>query len=642
VSVSRPRVGSVASVAAAVAIAFFAASRFLYANAIWNPGYYGDFGLRANPRAGFAVSSVVPGSPADRAGIKVGDTIERPQSPHDRLVLTRIAPRPGERSTFVVVRGGERRVVTLEARPLPPLAGPGRFLLGLYFSWLFVFVGVSLVLAALRPSFMTWGFAFFPLNLTIIFSPSDLYFSYLPTGWFVAMRVAEDLIAPAGIIGFLIFGLRFPTIEPAGWRRALEWLAPLLFAVICVPLLYWDFVNLAIAPNAMLPYIGDVVAIAIFASGATAIAVERARASVEERARLGWVLAGLVIAVIAAIVGLWKQSVEGGPQQHWTAHATLLLGTIAVLITYAESRGLERQRLKWVVLGVVCAWIADGANHLGLSLASLYNPKWFIGLIEPLYVVLPLSVTYAVIKHRVIDVRFILSRLLTFAAIGAAVGAVAWLFSFMLPNSQLGAAMYVALALVIGFSLNTARRKIAKLIDRAFFRPWQVAQEEIDAIDDRIRRAVSRADVYETLAAGVNAAISIASTAVFERMESGGYVRVADRGWPPGSLWHILPEDPLAICAEQSRRPQSIDAVRWPESEVPSGLARPLLLTPIVAGRTVMGLLLASAHADGSGVAPDEIALTRRVCASAGVTLRLLDDARRAGDRLLGRQHALG
>jgi hypothetical protein len=625
------RLRSTASVVAAVALAVFAATRFFYANIIWNPGYYGTFGLTANPWANFTVRRVVPGSPADQAGIQVGDRIEQPRALHDRLVLYRIAPRSGERITLSVLRGGHSRTVTLQARPLAPQPVTDRILLAAHFTWFLVFVAVSFVLVLLRPSVMTWGFFLFPLNLTIIFSQSDLFFSYIPTNWFLAMRIAEAVIASAGLIGFFIFGIRFPANDPTGWRRTVENLAPFLFVALATTTAYWELLNILVRPAAIVPYALDAFAIAVFVAGIVALSPRYSRVNDSERREIAWVTLGLICGVVFAIVGLLKQVVEIGPEQHWTAHATLLLGTIALLMTYVGAHGLERQRIKWVVLGVICAWIADGANHIGLSLDPFYNTKWFIGIFEPLYLALPLAVAYAVIRHRVIDIRFVLSRSLTFVFIGSAVAlivvAIAWLFSTRLPNSHWEAAAYAGVALLVGFSLNAARQSVGRTIDFLFFREWHQTQRQAEAIGDTIRRASSLDDLYEPLTAGIANAFSLASVALFERVEGGGFVRVSALGWPPGTLWHILADDQLVQSASENRRAVGIEDFQWRDLDLPTGVARPTTLFPVAAGKRVFAVLLCGAHDNGTGLAPDEIRAIRSLCANAGVVYNTLSTA---------------
>src|ERR1700736_3014332 len=114
---------------AAFAVATFTVSVLWYASVIWNPGRYGDFGLSVGGQAlevengSWIVTSLVPGYPVDKAGIKLGDQVDADVPARDRLILTgQIAPLPGETATLRIQHGGERRTLTLKARPLAPLS----------------------------------------------------------------------------------------------------------------------------------------------------------------------------------------------------------------------------------------------------------------------------------------------------------------------------------------------------------------------------------------------------------------------------------------------------------------------------------------------------------------------------------------
>lgn len=615
---AQSRVGSVASTAVAIALAIFGASFFTYANIIWHPGYYGEYGLSVYGQSVdlmYSVEDVVPGSPADKAGVKVGDRVGRPQTLHDRLVVWRIAPHPGERITLSILRGSQRRTVTLQARPLPPLPLINKVILGLKFIWLLVFVAVGFVLVLLRPSKMTWGFYLFALNLTILFWPSDLYFSYIPPGWFVALAVAEDIVAPAGVAGFLVFAVRFPANALTGWRRLVESLAPYLFIALATYIIYVDLGGILFTPRAAVVFAVHASLLAIFMAGTIALLFTYSRMRGPERRRIIWVIFGLLGGVAAAAIALRLEMLGGRADVAGTAVATLLLGTIVLLITYLDASGLERQRIKWVVLGLICALVAHA-----LDLFTSINPPWF----ELLNAALPLSVAYAVLRHRVIDVRFAASRALAVGVIASIVALIVigidWLFSTKLPASRLQAAVYVGLALLVGFSLNATWRSIGRTIDFLFFRQWHRTQEQAGALADAMRRAASRTDLYEPLTAGVAGTFSLASVALFERVEGAGFVRVAARGWSPGTIWHILADDPPVVRAGDSPRVVDIDALQWHERDLPAGVARPTIMLPIAAGRRVPAMLLCGAHENGTGLDPDEIRAIRRLCADAGLT----------------------
>lgn len=106
----------------------------------------------------------------------------------------------------------------------------------------------------------------------------------------------------------------------------------------------------------------------------------------------------------------------------------------------------------------------------------------------------------------------------------------------------------------------------------------------------------------------VAGAFSLACAALFERVEGGGLVRVAAQGWPAGTIWHILVDDPLLLHAGEGVRVVDIDAFGWRERDLPAGVARPIVMLPILAGRCAAAMLLCGAHENGTGLDRDEYA----------------------------------
>jgi len=85
-------------------------------------------GTRSGSNAGVVVGSVVPGSPAARAGIRPGDVITRSRdrvlhNPYDWYAEL-LELRVGERSTVIVRRGGREIPITVEVVDLPDVNAP--------------------------------------------------------------------------------------------------------------------------------------------------------------------------------------------------------------------------------------------------------------------------------------------------------------------------------------------------------------------------------------------------------------------------------------------------------------------------------------------------------------------------------------
>jgi hypothetical protein len=581
----RSKTLSIASVAVLAAITIMSLGQ-LGAGFVWAfaPSTYGDFGFSVDPASAWRVTDITAGSPAKRAGIGVGDSIDPALPLRDRYLLVGpFYPNPGESISVVDKRDNARRTLTLTATPLRLSLGDQMSAFVLNVACLTMLV-VGALLVLLRASRMTWGFYLGAVSYSWLGPGAP---SYIPTQWLPAyVLLWSAFLVPAGIIGFLVFCLCFPSNEASGWRRAVDRFAPAL-AVGLMPFqaLQW-FHNYSYA----LP-----------------VAAAQSYQHV-------WDLFLVVVAVIsfASVLGL-----------------------------YRSSRGLERHKIKWVVFGLACACISVTAAALNLEnmIGGLLS-----NALESLIIVLPLAVAYAVIRHRVIDVRFVISRALVFGVIASIiVGAVVfldWLFSTQFTNSRAQTAAYAGIALLVGLSLNSARQRLTKAIDALFFRQWYRTQEQSDRVADSLRHATTRFDLYEPLTKGVQNALSLGSAALFERAEDGGFIRVAARSWPPGTVWHLLPGDPLTQRAASSARAVDVDAFEWREHRVPSGVARPTVMVPIVAGKTVAAILLYGAHEDGTTIDPDEIRIIRRLATDAGLvygsstvgpTLTSFADRRAAG-----------
>ena len=514
-------------------------------------GPTGDFGFDQDSR--WQITDVEPGSPADKAGIKVGDTINHNVSLSDREFIgtAGINPYVSQQLHLTIAHRGKSRAVTLVAAPQQPAAIAyiaSNVVLSL---GAFVFLIIAALLVLLRPSTMTWGFYFTSLA-TLWLAPGGL--QHLPPGWGTAYNLLwGSFIIPAGVVGFVAFCLEFPSQRVAGWRRIAE---RLLGPVLVV-----------LATGQALQQLGRT----FFVASPT-------------------------------LVDTWQTVWDVSMGSFSVAGAVSLIGT------YRSSTGLERHRIKWVLLGSALAAVSIVTAALQFQ-GVVSGTSWFVALLQALFVALPLAVAYAVLRHRIIDVRFVISRALVlgcFAAIViAAIALIDWIVSTKLIGSRLQTAIYAAAALILGFTLNATRRYMSAAVDALFYRQWHRTRMQADSLSATIRHASSRGEAHDLLAAGVARAFTLASAAVFERMQYGGFVRVAAEGWPQETLWHLLPDSTLISNAGRNRGMQ-VDPPDFSEAAFPRGVAWPTLLIPIATGKDVDAVLLCGSHTDGSALDPDE------------------------------------
>src|ERR1700694_4505283 len=370
---------------------------------VWTP--IGVFGFQANGDE--EVIFVLDGSPAAKAGMQVGDIIDLRSTPLQSKYFAVQAGTltAGQSATFGVTHRGARRILTLTAIPQVTEAQPYYTVyriavLGV--ALLYIFLGAALVL--LRPSLMTWGFFVYCLaNAPFTFYSMALLY---PFPWpYVAYAVQWCLIA-AGTIGLLVFALCFLNENVKGWRFSALRTMPWLLAALVIFGLVWVY-------------------------------------------QWGWV---------GGPPGELFSRVYIGIQVLWSLAVLYLF-----LDTYVRARGADRQRIRWVVVGFGLNLVFQFVYQF-LTLYAPSTPILVFHILQLSTVIVPLTVAYAVIKHRVIDVSFVVSRPLVYGVLTSLlVGAFAlvdWIFMDKLKLARLGAVAEMGVAVAGGFWFNGLHKRV--------------------------------------------------------------------------------------------------------------------------------------------------------------------------------------
>jgi hypothetical protein len=517
----------------------------------------GDFGIGIVSAKDGRVTDVSAGSPADRAGLRPGDVIV-----NDQTDLARIwwSQPPGQRMTVRFKHGSQLHVVSLVATPIQLTTADIGTAAASIVNFAYLAVGLFLVIR--RPSRMTWGFYLFGLAWWWVSGPPN---PFLPANLIAPyLDVWNGVILPWSLVGYLVFCLSFPNGVPLRWRLIVDFGAPTL-AFILSPFQLLQ----AVAPPTVGSFVGDT-----------------------------WphVWDALIIAICVA-------------------------GFAAMRSTYVASTGPDRQRIKWVVFGLALSSVAG-------TIVAFDQEGWlsrfeWLSALEVMAVALPLAVLYAAIRHRVIDVRFAISRALVLGIIASVVGVLFFTLDAILSPRFTGSstmtAIYAACAIVVGLMFGEAQRRLTPIIDSFVYAQRSRWRARSDDLADALRRCESERQAYGPLTTGIAEAFSLASVALFERIDDGGYIRVAASGWAEGSMRHILSDDPVARRGDAGRTPRVIDVdeSEWSDRDVPSGTGFPLLAVPVSDAKRVRALLIVGSHEDGSGLDRGEIASLRGLAAAA-------------------------
>ncbi len=466
----------------------------------------GDFGVATDSSLRVVGVDDDAGEPAYRAGIHIGDRFDGVSSFEQRLYLQRVRnPAPAERLALHVEReNGSSRPVSLVAEVWPFDASD----VAMYFPWAaadLVFVLVGSILVLLRPSRMTWAFFLYCMGT----APGIMLGYYWLPAWLVFTTVVfVSILQALGFAAFLVFCVRVPDDRAVGvWRYVESIVAPLVLA--------------------------------------------------------GLLICGTIINL--SITGVLHAEINAKVVQGAILYATYVVGVLALFTALCRERGMERNRVAWILAGFIIGLgsrvtinLADpGANpYTGLSGSS------WLSLIPALEVAIPLTVAYAVIRHQALNVGFVANRTLVYGLFLCA-GLTAFTLLDLLAtkrfaHNQFEVGLDVAVALAIGLSFQVVHPRAIRLIDRVFLPERYHAAIKLAKLRTTLGHIRNEDGAPNRVVGVLTTELALSSLALFKKMPDGGFVRFAAAGWPKGSSWHIFAEDPLAQSFGSSRRVRSI------------------------------------------------------------------------------------
>ena len=513
-----------------------------------------------------AIKAVDQDSPAWTAGIRPGDRVDFKATSFDDRAYVAGAPAripAGAAVTVWVVRADRARAVTLVAPASPyPLVSNVNHLSRALAALIFVVVGGLLVL--LRPGATTWGLFFYCLG----FSPGIGLggFSRFPSPQSHAtyLLIADTLTA-AGTAGILLFALRFLCEHPQRWRRTLERTLPYIFVAFVFLIAYPDLANLLLGRAA----------------------------ETEQRVMLA--LQGVVFATSIA----------------------------AALQTFLHGRQDERARIQWVVVGLCVGILGTyvGSVLLFSSLLPLNPPRWLQSALLTLNVCLPIAVAYAVIRHRVLDVSFVVSRALVYGAMTflvlAIFAAIDWLIGRELEAARMAAIVSIAVAIGLSFWLRDLEQRIESVVSTVFFRKRRQAMLRLERATQAVYHAARIPTVIEYLVREPIEALGLVSAALFLPQASGSFHQVLARGWDDAKCEVIEHDDPLALELTAEGQPIHVAEIGWNHADLPAPGHNPILAVPMVARNELLGIALYGAHDNAADIDPEEVRGIRHLARAA-------------------------
>ena len=323
------------------------------------------------------------------------------------------------------------------------------------------------------------------------------------------------------------------------------------------------------------------------------------------------------------------------PVLDWSPMAYFLAIAVAFWIALRGSAGRDRQRVYWAA-GSICVGFA-GPIVATLLRFGFGNTADWVDFFSLTLVAMPLGLAYTILRHRTIDIGFVISRALVLTVLSAII-----IVGFGLLERALGKifidashiasrSVEIALALGLGFSLRSLHDRIERIIDRIFFRHRQRALASLKSFatdvyfitdpDVALQRTV---DVVHRCADAGNVALYLIADGVF------GCAAAVDLASLPSE---ITENDPLFVRMRASRLAEM-------PRELASGLEAEIAF-PMFVRATLVGALILAAKRTGEAYDPEETALLADLAGRVGLALDALQTAamRRELESLL---HATG
>jgi hypothetical protein len=211
------------------------------------------------------------------------------------------------------------------------------------------------------------------------------------------------------------------------------------------------------------------------------------------KARIGWGDASSIHNPLA-VPGPIGHALSAMASTSNVAYAVVLLCALASpALRLRRARGVERQQLKWFVfaMGFLLVGLAAAAIGEATGFQPLGNVGWALFL-GSLVLGLPLAITVAILRHRLLDVDVVINRTLVYGALTAILAAAylggVLLFQTLLSPLTADSGMAIAAStLAVAALFRPARAHIQAAVDRRFYRRRYDAQRTLAAFSARLR-----------------------------------------------------------------------------------------------------------------------------------------------------------
>lgn len=238
-----------------------------------------------------------------------------------------------------------------------------------------------------------------------------------------------------------------------------------------------------------------------------------------------------------------------------------------------------------------------------------------------LTVVMPLSLTYAILWRHVIDVRFVISRAVVFGALTSllvvVIGFVDWATSAYLSQLRLALAIDAVVTIGLALALHRAAGVVEDAVDFLIYRKKHEAERYLKRLARTLLRAKREETIDRALVQDPYDQLELTLAVLFRRVGTS-YVASSAAGWTALAALDFEPEHDLVRFLSTERRLLQVNDLHGHvAAEFREAGATPAVAVPVIEGDELSAFTIYGLHRDGTKLDPDECDTLETLCDTA-------------------------
>jgi hypothetical protein len=341
------------------------------------------------------------------------------------------------------------------------------------------------------------------------------------------------------------------------------------------------------------------------------IRIARLASAVVGVVHLGASLASQLLPIYTACNTQWAVPAQIGAFSAQMMIAMTLLGAAARMAPPAE-----RSRVKWIYW---CTSIGFLGPFVSIIIVMLHLPKPGFDWYNLTILAIPFGYTYAVLRHRVIDIGFVLNRALVYGIMTTVIVGVLAIAESLLANAAIGKgaslSLELAVAGLLGLSFNALQKRIDVIVDRVFFKQKHDAEAALTRLAHESAFIEKPTVLLDRSIDELHRHTTARGCAIYER-DDDRYRLVRARG-DLRSPEEVDVDDPALVRMRAALREVDLE-------DVHSGLGPRGLALPMAVRGALIGAIVVGTRTSDEPYAPDERALLLHVAREIAAALHAM------------------